>query len=44
MMKEVKELGMFMHGFQALQSEGTASAKALRQECAWHVCGGLWLE
>lgn len=30
---------MVMSGFQALGSEGAASAKALRQDCSWHICG-----
>ena len=45
---ELKEVrGMLVSGFQAFWSEGTASAKVLRQECAYTFVEqrrSVWLE
>lgn len=43
-LKEVREGAMVLSWDRAVQAEGIASAKALRQDCAWHLGGTVRLE
>lgn len=43
-LKEVREGAMLLSWDRAVQAEDTESAKALRQDCAWHLGGTRRLE